>query len=150
MSCIKRDIIQKYIDGEATPREVALVKAHIEVCEVCVQKINRQHQLVAGVKKAINLLAEDPMGIPALRVPPSQVKKQLLTRRSIIYSLSAACILVLVFVISYNEKEPRMQNQVTIVYGLGADVDANQPITEQPMVINIIDEKGTISEFSGN
>jgi len=147
MSCIKKDIIQKYIDGEATPKEVAMVNEHAMNCEICVQKINHQKQLAIRLKKAINLSVGDAKDIPMLKIAIAPAKKHFLTKRKMIYSISAACLLSFVVFICRNENVPEIQNQVTFVHCLGNEVDANRPVTDQPIIINVIDEKGNITEY---
>jgi predicted anti-sigma-YlaC factor YlaD len=146
MSCIKNDIIQKYIDGEATPKEVALIKKHIVNCEKCAVKVDNQQRLVAGIKKAINLLTVESKVIPKLVISPNYIKRRFLTRKRFIYSISAACILMFVFVFLH-KKKPENHNQITIVYSLEPVVDANLPITKQQLVINVIDSKGNVTEY---
>ena len=46
-------MIQKYIDGEVTPQEIALIENHIAICEKCSVKLYNQQRLTVSVKKAI-------------------------------------------------------------------------------------------------
>ena len=69
MNCINDDIIQKYIDGEATPKEVALIEKHIFNCEKCAANIDKQERLEAGVKKEINLLVDESKKIQKIVIP---------------------------------------------------------------------------------
>ena len=149
MNCIKKERIQKYIDGETTPRETARVNEHAKACEQCTWQINHQRKLATEIKRAVNLLAEEPMAIPMLRkTDATAVNTQFLTRRRIIYSISAACILVFCIVICRKENESVTRNQVTVVHCLSSEIDANRPITEQPIVINVIDASGKVTEYS--
>jgi len=146
MSCINNDIIQKYIDGEGTPKEVALIEKHIVNCEKCAVKVDYQKRLATGIKKAINLLAEDIVEIPKIVLSPSHIKKQFITGKRLIYYISAACILAFILFI-IQKKEPESQNKITIVNSFEWDFDANRPVSQQPMVINIIDSEGNVTEY---
>jgi len=146
MSCIKNDLIQKYNDGEATPKEIALIEKHIVNCEKCALKFDDQQRLAAGVKKAINLLAEDTIEIPKIVTSTSHSKKRFFTGKRLIYSISAACIVLFVLFITQN-KEPEIENEIIITYSLDWDYDANRTISQQQMVINIIDPEGYITEY---
>ncbi len=146
MSCIKNEIIQKYIDGEATPKEVSLIQNHIITCEKCAVRIDEQHRLADGIKKAINLLAKDGKEIPEIVLPPNPIRKRFFTRKILIYSISAACILFFVFILS-NKNEPKERHQVTIIHSLGQEVDANRPITKQQIIINVIDSNGEVTQY---
>jgi predicted anti-sigma-YlaC factor YlaD len=146
MSCINDDIIQKYVDGETTPEEVALIEKHIVNCEKCTEKVENQRRLADSIKKALDLLVEDPVEIPMIRATPSQSRKRLIPGKKLIYSLSAACILIFVLFITQNKKH-RIENEEIIVHSLDWEYDANRTITQQQMVINIIDLEGNVTEY---
>ncbi len=146
MSCIKNDLIQKYNDGEATPKEIALIEKHIVNCEKCALKVDDQQKLATGVKKAINLLAEDTIEIPNIVMSPSRSKKRFITGKRLIYSISAACIILFVLFITHN-KEAEIENEIVFTLSFEWDYDANRTISQQQMVINIIDPEGYITEY---
>jgi len=149
MNCIKKDLIQKYIDGETSPRETARVNEHAKACEQCARQINHQRKLAMDIKRAVNLLAEDPISIPALpKTDTPAVNAHFLTRRRIIYSISAASLLLFCIIICHKENGPEIRNQITVVHCLSSEIDANRPITEQPIVINVIDASGKVTEYS--
>ena len=145
MICINDELIQKYIDGEASPKEVSLIENHIATCNNCVKRIENQRILSASLKKAINLLSKDTIEIPKFKIPTKRNKKHYLTPKSLYYSIAAACILVFVLVITQKEE---MKNDYEIMIEIGSimDVDANRPVSQFPLVINTIDSKGNISE----
>jgi uncharacterized membrane protein YvbJ len=146
MSCIKNDIIQKYIDGEATQKEVAFIEKHIVNCEKCTVKIADRLKNAIDIKKAINVLVADLNEIPKIILPPDQLRKHIITRKMIIYSISAACILLFIFV-ALHKKEPEKLNQRTVIYSLVPDVNANLPVTKQKMIINVFNSNGNITEY---
>jgi hypothetical protein len=146
MSCIKNTIIQAYIDGELTPKEVSLIEKHLINCEKCTIKVKERQKLVLRIKEAGNILVGDQHQIPKLIITSKPIKKHLITRQRIIYSISAACILIFIFIM-FITKESENINQRTIIYSLVPDVDANRPITKQQMIINVIDFNGNVSQF---
>jgi predicted anti-sigma-YlaC factor YlaD len=147
MSCIHDDIIQKYIDGEADREEASLVENHIATCKKCALRIEDQRKLASRVKEAINLLAKDSVEIPEFTIPSTYIKKPSLTIRRFSYIIAAACVLLFVIVIA---KKKEMKSQAGIVYDtdFAMDIDANCPVSQFPLVINIIDADGNIYEYS--
>ncbi|MCX6320817.1 MAG: zf-HC2 domain-containing protein [Bacteroidia bacterium] len=146
MNCIHDDIIQKYIDGEATSEEITFIEKHVATCNKCAVKIENQKRLATSVKKAINLLTKDTLEIPKFAIPPRLIKKHNLTTKRISYIIAAASILLFVIVIT-QKKEMKKQNEIILEIGSAMDVDANRPVTQLPLVINLIDAKGNISEY---
>ena len=146
MICIHDDIIQKYIDGEATPNEVTLIQKHIASCNKCFIRIENQRRLSTHVKKAINLLSKDTIEVPKFEIPSKNIKKHFLTPKRLYYTIAAACVLSFVIVIT-QRKEIKNDNEIKIDVGSIMDVDANRTVSQLPLVISIIDSKGNISEY---
>jgi hypothetical protein len=146
MICIHDDIIQKYIDDEATPNEVSIIENHIASCNKCVIRIENQRRLSINVKKAINLLSKDTIEIPKFEIPSKSIKKHSLTTKRLYYIIAAACVLLFVIVIT-QKKEMKNDDEIIIEIGSVMDVDANRPVSKLPLVISIIDSKGNISEY---
>lgn len=146
MICIYNDIIQKYIDGEATPTEVSFIENHIASCNKCVIRIENQRRLSTYVKNAINLLSKDSNEVPKFEIPSKTIKKHFLTPKSLYYIIAAASILLFVIVITQKKE---MKNDDEIIFEIGSvmDVDANRPVSQLPSFISIIDSKGNISEY---
>jgi hypothetical protein len=145
MNCINDDIIQKYIDGEASRKEISLVENHVASCNNCAERIENQRRLSFSLKKAINLLSEGTIKVPKFNIPTNNIKKHFLTPQRLYYSIAAACILVFAIVITKKE-EIKNDDEILIEIGSAMDVDANRPISQFPLVISIIDSKGNISE----
>jgi len=146
MSCIHDDIIQKYIDGETNPEEVILIENHIATCKNCGLKIENQRKLAASVKKAINLLAKDAVEIPEFTISSKHIKTPSLTIKRFSYIIGAASILLFVIVIT-NKREMKSQVEITLETGFAMDIDANRPVSQFPLVMNIIDADGNIYEY---
>lgn len=147
MSCIKDDLIQKYIDGEATKKEISLIEEHLTGCERCSEKVDHQRNLANRVKKEINLLTAGRIEIPAFISSPGPVKKNLSTDRRLIYIFSAACILLFILFITH-KKEPKIDNDIIVTQFYDWDnYNANQTLSQQPLVIHFFDSKGDVNKY---
>ncbi len=146
MSCLKDDLIQKYIDGEATVQEIARIKDHIGGCKGCATKIANQRKLAGGIKNAINRFHDRPAEVPELVPVQGRTGKSFSRRRMIIYDLAAACIVLFILIV-FRNKVPEPQNMIMMVPAFAGDVDANQPVSKQSMIIQVIDADGHVSEY---
>lgn len=144
MTCIDECLLQKYIDGECTEREREVVKKHLEGCPDCAGKLFDREMLSAGIKGAINSLTIGNIDIPVFRKPKTILPKKKI--KLIIYSLSAACILLFVL-FSVNEKTVFNQLEINIVQSIPGQVDANRPASDQEFVIEVYDAEGNLSEY---
>ena len=146
MRCIESDLIQKYIDEEVTPEESVLIEGHIKHCEACMAKIRNQRKLVTHVRDTINLLAEETVDIPEFEIPQSRKKMHAITSRRLIYSVAAACIIILLLIIFQN-KESVPENNEYFMQLVEHEYDANRSLSEQKLIIEIIDPEGNLSEY---
>jgi hypothetical protein len=144
MNCIDEELLQKYIDGECTENETAAVKQHLAVCADCGKKHAEMEELSAKIKRAINSLSMENIEIPAFRMPLTRPANRNL--KIILYSLSAACILLFVLFIAVRKKESP-QSKIAIVQCIPAEVDANRPAGDQDFVIEVYNDKGQRSEY---
>jgi len=145
MSCIKDHLIQKYIDGEATFKEVLFIKDHITHCERCAAKIEHQRELSNWVKREINLLSVPQTQIPEFVIVRGPRKHFISTGR-FVYSAAAACLLLFILVF-FNTREEEKINEVTMISDYASDVDANRPVSQQELSIYIIDQHGNYAEY---
>lgn len=144
MNCIDEQLLQKYIDGECTDNEMAEVKRHLAICPSCTQRLVEMEKISAGIKRALNSFKCEENEIPVFRN-----RNKRLTNRNVnllIYSLSAACILLFVLFIAGNENKPN-QKEITIVQSVPVEVDANRPASDQEFVIEVYDGTGQRSEY---
>lgn len=146
MNCINSEIIQIYIDREATPEQVNRIEKHISECEKCAAMVNHQLKLISGVKKALHHLTDEPVQIPVMLYAPRQLKTISLKVKRIIYVLSAACILLFVL-INIPGKSPVIQSEISRPPVSGWEVDANRPLSDQQLILNVSDAKGNVSEY---
>ena len=146
MSCIDADLIQKYIDEELTPEEVVMIENHLKQCKTCRTEVGNQQKLVAHVKNRLNLLAEEDFDIPVFKIPQLPKKKPTITSRRIIYSVAAACAVILLLII-FPKKEPVAENNEFFMQHGEYEYDANRTISEQELIIEIIDPEGNLTEY---
>jgi len=144
MNCIDEELLQKYINHECTDIEVAEVEKHLSVCEECSNRLITRKKLYAEIKCALNSLNRDEIVIPPFR----NTRTRLVNRNIniLIYSLSAACILLFGLII-VDEEFQSNQNEITIVQSVPLEVDANRPASEQEFVIEVYDGKGQRTEY---
>ena len=145
MKCIKISLIQKYIDGEASSKEIVSIKNHLANCKICATKINHRKSLALGIKRAINNKTFDVKVLPTFKGIDQSFKRKTISRKEILYMLSAACVIgIAIFIF----KKPRPEHKASIIYTIGNEIDANKPVSKQQMIIQVIDEKGTINEYN--
>ena len=146
MKCIDSDLIQKYIDKEVTPEEVVLIEGHIKHCKACKVKISNQLKLITHVKNTINLLTEKTVDIPEFEILQSHKKRHAITSLRLIYSVAAACIIILLLIIFQN-KETVDENYEYFMQLVEYEYDANRTLSEQKLIIEIIDSEGNLTEY---
>jgi len=146
MNCIKDYIIQKYIDGEASHSEVLLIENHTLTCAKCAEKVNNQQRLAESIKKGINLLEIDTVEIPGFLIPSKTINSNSISNRRLFYIIAAASVLMFLFVIRPKNDTIRQQEN-SIELGYSMEVDANRPVSKLPMIINMIDSKGNVTEY---
>lgn len=145
MRCIDEQLLQKYIDGECTKNEGIVIKKHLSDCFVCSQKLAEKEKLSADIKQTINTLTIENIEIPVFKYTKSTSGRNSL--KLIIYSLSAACILL--FVLFFVDKKNDFhQKEIIIVQSVPREVDANRPAGEQELIIEVYDGKGHRSEYN--
>ena len=144
MKCISEEIIQKFIDVETTVKEETYINNHISGCTKCSEKVENYKESVNNMKRLIGLLDEKEVKVPGFEKPLLQKKIIYPKFKKIIYSASAACLLIL-FMIIFNKQK----NEIEIVYSydLESEFNANLPISDQEMVIQIIDSDGKLIKY---
>ena len=149
MKCISSEDIQWYIDGELTKEEDLKISHHVNVCSKCADQYNRQKRLADFVRNGINEPENSLQVIPEFKHPDKKEKqKRLSTRQKLIYSLSAASILLLIGLSITQNNKSQNQDEYIILQNIDDYYDANQPITDQTIVYNVIDPDGNVSELN--
>lgn len=146
MKCIKEDLIQKYMDGETTDRELTVIRKHISHCERCTEKIEAKERFSRQLKEAIRAIDVKKTDIPVLTLPDQIKDRRTSTFRIALYVLSAACILLFALVFTLRqEQEP--EEEIIFLYNPGWEYDANATLSEQEMIMGIIDAEGNMNEY---
>ncbi|HLP74341.1 MAG TPA: zf-HC2 domain-containing protein [Bacteroidales bacterium] len=146
MNCIKDHLIQKYIDGEALPEEVVMIEEHLNNCDKCSQRAYRQRRLSGQIKKAINQFHSEAVEIPKFQMPSNRLTRQELPGKKLYYVIAAACILLVMIIFPWKE-EPGEDHDILFETGSAMDIDANRSASDFPLIINLIDTKGNITEY---
>ena len=149
MNCIKDKTIQRYIDAESSPEEVVRIEKHMATCEKCAQKVDYHKKRAVFIKSVINLLSEGDPEMRKMTLPSDTAKKTPYTGKRYIYSIAAACILLIVL-FTYHDKRTEYPYETTIVNNLDWEIDANRTITQQKLVLQVIDPEGNIIEYPIN
>lgn len=139
MNCLKPNIIQMYMDGETSQKEVELIEKHLSECNDCKERLKNQRFLSEKIKSAMNLLVKDPVEIPEWSKP---VRKTRRLTTAVVSAISATCVVVIILLFAH----PREQINIARI-GVVPEVNANKPASAQDMVIQVIDEKGNITEY---
>ena len=155
MKCISDELIQKHIDNEASQEERAYVDEHLLSCVACRNAVNEQKKLAVEIRNTINLLCEETVEIPAFNRPvkdsidKSRVKTGRKKHRVIfLWSTgvaSVACILTFLFL---NPRKKNVDNYERLFYNTEFEFDANRSVTQQDIVIKILDSEGNFSEYN--
>jgi anti-sigma factor RsiW len=148
MSCIKTELIRKYIDREASGQEIAVVEKHLAVCPECTARLTRMQRHSGQVKKALDLLVNEDVSVPGFIAPVQRTKiREVSQRKILIFSLSAACALICIVTVALFSLKIRTPQQIVVVPSVDREINANLTVTQQQMVINVIDANGKVTEF---
>ena len=146
MRCIDSELIQKYIDEELSPEEAVLIEGHTKHCEACAAKIGNQRKLATHVKDTLNQLTEEAVDIPEFDIPQTRGKTHSFTSKRLFYGVAAACIAILLLIIFQN-KDTAAENHEYYMQLVECDYDANRSVSEQELIIEVIDPEGNLSEY---
>ncbi len=149
MSCITDDLIQKYIDDETNLKESVLIKNHLASCDLCFRRVKAQQKMVREIKNTLNLLTQDKIEVPPMPISIQKNRRRPIFRMSWAYVLIAASVLVFIVIFSPS-KEGIGGNDVSILQAFDEEFDANLPVSDQQMIINVVDPTGKVTEFYVN
>lgn len=147
MSCINKIQIQQYIDNELSGNEKARIEQHISVCTNCSSLLNRQQQRIQKTKQALNTLVPEEITVPVFTsAAKTAIVRTLSLRKKVIYSVSAACMALMVAGVCYTLQDKKT-DKMYIVNSVGTEVNANLPVSQQEMIINVVDPEGNVTEY---
>jgi anti-sigma factor RsiW len=147
MSCIKDEVLQRFIDHEATEDERNRVHEHLAGCAACAARVGELQHNADRAKAALDILTgEEIAGRPFIATMQEMPSLRRSRRMTFAFGLSAACIAIFLgttlFLLKNRDKE-----QVIIVPSIGQEIDANRPAAEQTIVITVIGPDGKVTEY---
>ncbi len=145
MNCLDDLSIQLYIDGELAQEQVDHINKHLEQCADCQTRLDHQKNLKSIITNKIRLADQESNIVPELPFPNQKTHrlKPLVKYIAISASLVASWLLFMWFPLS--QKEKGMNDM--LYYTMEFETDANQPISNMPMVMHEISADGNINEF---
>ncbi len=144
MRCISDELIQKFVDKEASVKENSVVESHLSACRKCAKKIEEKREVLSYITGLLNSLNNSEIQVPIFKKPEHHKKRLRIQLKKFAYVASAACLLILFFV--FYEK-PKDNIKFVYLYNVESEYNANLPLSEQEMVIEIIDSKGKLIKY---
>jgi predicted anti-sigma-YlaC factor YlaD len=144
MKCIREDLIQKYIDRETSDKEEAFVTNHMSACKKCQKKMTEMQQKADHIKRLISLLEPERISVPMFEKTMIRRKTFYQQYKHLILDASAACIIGLGLLLF---RKPADEAHIVMSYEFLDDYNANLPVSEQEMVITIIDSEGKLTQY---
>jgi len=144
MRCISDDIIQKFIDNETSAIENSIVQNHLSTCSKCAKKVEEGRKSTNRIKELIGSLNKDKIQVPIFKEPENHKKTLSIHFKKVFYAAAVAC-LVIVFLVF--QQKPKDEIEAVYSYDLESEYNANLPLSEQEMVIEIIDSDGNLIKY---
>jgi len=144
MKCIDSELIQRYIDGEASPLEAERVEKHTAVCSKCAKSVEEQREFAGYIKRELGQWGKQPVIVPDFVAPVTPKRRLKLKIRHYIYAVSAACI---IFMIVFLFTRKNKGEEIRLIYSVEGDYDSNRTVSQQEMTIIMIDANGKIIEY---
>jgi len=145
MKCINEEQIQKYIDGETDLQETDQIKKHLTECSRCLHNVEEQKAFTEAIKRKLGNIGKQTVIIPEFVAPNIRKRRLSLKIRRYIYTVSAACVILLIVFLRYGRNtEPRCNPTVQMIYSFDGNFDSNKTVSQQEMTIVVIDANGKI------
>lgn len=145
MRCISDELIQKFVDKEASAKENSIVQGHLSICSICAEKVEDRRYAANRIKELISSLNKNEVQVPLFQESDDQRKTLYIHLKKIVYVASAACLLILFLIFHH---KPKDEIEFFYLYDTESEYNANFPLSEQDMVIEIIDSKGKLIKYS--
>jgi len=148
MSCISEGTIQAYVDNEASQKEKHSIEAHLHTCDKCVKRVEEVAKRSHKLKEALYLSANQ-IKVKDFNKPKSEfrVRKNRSFKRLIYTGVSVAATFLIIILLTNRKTKPTISDVSFLVYDLELDFNANLPVSEQNLVIHIMDSDGNLIEF---
>jgi hypothetical protein len=150
MSCINEEQIQQYLDQEYSLQESEVIRQHLEICSLCSEALIQQRQWSLDVKKSLDQLVTQQPDIPPFKVPGIRKNHRVITSRYILPLAIAAGILLLVLLRPFISSDTPITRYPNLHYVESAELDANKPITDYPLIMTIVAPDGSVSQVQLN
>lgn len=139
MRCISDEMIQKFVDKETSAKENSIVQSHLATCSTCAKRVEERRHTINRIKELMGSHNKNEIEIPVFQVPENQKKTVYTHFKKIAYIASAACLLILFLI--FNQKS---KDEIDFIYSyeVECEYNANLPLSEQEMVIEITDSDG--------
>jgi hypothetical protein len=144
MRCISDDMIQKYIDNETSSKENSIVQNHLATCSKCAKKVEDSRNSANRIKELIGSLNKDEIQVPVFKEPENHKKTFSIHYKKVFYVAAVACLVIIFFLI---QQKPKDEIECVYSYDLESEYNANLPVSEQEMVIEIIDSEGNLIKY---
>ncbi len=144
MRCISDELIQKYIDKEVSEKEYSLVRSHLSSCSKCAERVEERRNAAERLKNLLAPLNNDDFQVPVFLEPEKQGKRIPIHLNKLIY-VAAAASLLLLFIVFH--QKPKDEIELIYSYEVEYEYNANLPLSEQEMVIEIIDTDGKLIKY---
>ncbi len=144
MRCISDELIQKFIDKEASAKENSIVQNHLTTCSKCAKKVEESRYSTNRIKKLIVSLNKNDIQVPLFNEPENHKRTLSIHFKKVFYAASAAC-LIIVFLVFH--QKPKDDIEFMYSYDLESEYNANLPMSQQEMVIEIIDSEGNLIKY---
>lgn len=144
MRCISDELIQKFVDKEVSIKESSVVQSHLTTCSKCAEKVEERRLTANRIKELLGSLNKNEIHVPVFQESEYQGKTLYIHLKKIFYAASAACLIVLFFIL---HQKPKDEIEFAYSYDIESEYNANLPLSEQEMVIEIIDSKGRLIKY---
>nr|WP_319398338.1 zf-HC2 domain-containing protein [uncultured Carboxylicivirga sp.] len=136
MNCLDEGIIQSYIDGELSDKEMSDVATHISSCKHCLAQLKQQEERKSTLLGLMQN-ANDKVEVPAFKVPAPVIDLPVRNRR-VWMKVSAACVFLILLLTTY-QSQKKEQKEIFFYPEWQDQVDANLPITDQNFTITYVE-----------
>ena len=139
--------MQRYVDEAFSFQERIYAANHILKCESCSGRIEQLKKR----KRAIIHALDNTAGSKLSHIPefiPDTTRTRILypwILRWVVPVAAASMVLAIIIPSLWSKHEEK--DQIIVVRDYTTDVDANRPITEQEVVLKMVDENGNITEW---
>jgi hypothetical protein len=121
------------------------VEQHESACGDCKARIEHKRSVSAGITQAINVLAKEVPHVPDLNVPEVQKNRSIALLRRALIPVAAACLVLLLFLFTIDRNgQPEVEKAPLKNW----EYNANMPISNQDLIIQITDAEGKVLEIS--